>query len=391
MKNTGGALVAKTLRRFGVKRLFTIPGHQTLSVLDGCLEEGITVVSTRHEAAAVHMAEGTSFATREPGVALLAGGPELTNGLTGLAKAFYANTPLLVVSGVNPPKKLDRGFPQDMNQLELVRPFTKWSRCCFDVIRIPEYLGAAFRHATSGRPGPVYLEIPYDVLEETVRDGSVRFPEPGTRLRPGGDEAALERARELLETAERPLAIAGSGVLWSGAEDELTTFAEKSGVPLYTTNAALTLPSPPELVTGLGSPAGGRPSLNAIAEADLILLFGTRVNFALGFGREPFMSDAQKLVQFDIDAAEIGAHRPIDVGVAGDLKATLTQFNQDLRITKDLESWKRRLSGEQESFEAALAPLFNSERVPIHPMRLVRELETARKPDSFLVLDGANS
>jgi acetolactate synthase-1/2/3 large subunit len=114
------------------------------------------------------MAQALSFVCPEPGVVLLAGGPELTNALTGIAQAYYANTPIVVISGSNTPAKRDRGFPQDMDQLQVVRPFTKWARSCHDARRIPEYLAMAFRQARRGRPGPVYLEIPYDVMETRV-------------------------------------------------------------------------------------------------------------------------------------------------------------------------------------------------------------------------------
>jgi acetolactate synthase-1/2/3 large subunit len=147
MSMRGGAILARALSKFGVMRLYSLPGHQILAIYDACIDEGIEVISTRHEASAVYMAEATSYATREVGIALLAGGPELTNALTGIAKAHFASTPLLVVSGTNTLEKLDRGFPQDMNQLELVRPFTKWARGCYDAKRIPEYLATAYRQA----------------------------------------------------------------------------------------------------------------------------------------------------------------------------------------------------------------------------------------------------
>lgn len=391
MSTTGGAILARALRNFGVTHLFSIPGHQNLSVLDGCIDEGISVISARHEAAAVHMAEGVSFAGREPGVALLAGGPELTNAVTGLAKAFLANTPLVVIAGANPPKKLDRGFPQDLDQLELVRPFTKWARSCFDIARIPEYLATAFRHALRGRPGPVYLEIPYDVLEQRVRAEGVPFPEPESPLRACADQSAVQQAVQLLEAAERPIAIAGSGVFWSGAEAELQAFIERSGLPLFPTNAALALHLSSGMVAGLGNPAGGRPSVNAIAQADVIFLIGTRVNFALGFGREPFMSTGQSVIQLDIEPAEIGSHRRIDVGMAGDCRATLQLMNSQSLAMQPLGDWRARLTKEQEAFSREINPQATSTQVPIHPLRLVREIEQHREADSFLVLDGANS
>lgn len=391
MKLRGGAILAKALKKYGVETIFSLPGHQILSVFDACIDEKIKLISTRHELSAIYMAEGMSYATQEMGVVLLAGGPELTDALTGLAKAYYAHTPLLVISGANPAAKQDKGFPQDMDQMAIVKPFTKWCKACYDGRRIPEYLAAAFRHALRGRPGPVYLEIPYDILEEEVKRKDVVFPDKPARIRSGGDEASLAATLRLIQEAEKPILIAGSGVFWSRAEQELQEFVEKSGVPLFITTAASAMRFPSELVAGLGTPAGGRYSLRAITQADLIILLGTRINFMLGFGQPPFFSSRQKIVQMDIEPSEIGKYRDVEVGLVGDIKEILAHLNARLTEKNDLTKWQDKLKKERESFEEELAGLSSSNDTPIHPMRLVKAMEEQRKPDSTLVLDGANS
>ncbi len=391
MKIRGGAIVAKTLKKYGVRTLFSLPGHQILSIFDGCLDEKLRLISTRHELSAVYMAEGMSFANQEMGVALLAGGPELTDALTGLAKAFYANTPLFVISGTNPMAKRDMGFPQDMDQIEIVKPFSKWCKGCYDVKRIPEYINEAYRYALRGRPGPVYLEIPYDILEEKVRKEDVCFPEKPERMRSCGDETSLSTAIQLIAEAKKPMIIAGSGVFWSGAEEELKTFAGKSKMPLFITTAATAMRFPPQYISGVGTPAGGRYSLHAISKADLIILLGTRINFMLGFGQPPFISPEQKMIQVDIEPSEIGKNREKVVGIAGDLKEILKYFNSNLKKQKSLTSWLDYLAKERESFKNEISPLLSSDKVPIHPLRLINEIEKIRKKDSILVLDGSNS
>ena len=387
----GGGLVARTLKHFGVKHLFSLPGHQILSVFDACLDENLDLISTRHEASAVYMAQGLSFASREPGVVLLAGGPELTNALTGIAQAFYTKSPLLVIAGANTLQKRDRGFPQDMEQLQVVRPFTKWARSCHDVRRIPEYLAAAYRQALRGRPGPVYLEIPYDVMETKVDAGDIVLPEKPAALRPSGDLSSLRALAELLQQSMQPVAIAGSGALWSCAEAELLDFAQKTQIPLFLTNAALAIPFPPEAVSGMGSVGISRPSLEAIAEADLILLLGTRLNFLLGFGQPPFISMGQKIVQIDIEPEEIDFNRRVDLGITGDLKSSLQAFNSLQFSQPSLAPWREQLREKVASFEAEIQPIATAPDVPIHPLRLVTDLESLRSDDSYLVLDGANS
>ena len=391
MRLSGGGVVAKTLKQFGVRHLFSLPGHQTLSVFDGCLNEQIDLISTRHEAAAVFMAQGISFATRQPGVALLAGGPELTNSLTAIAQAYYANTPLVIIAGANTLQKRDKGFPQDFDQLQVVRPFTKWARSCHDVRRIPEYIATAYRYALRGRPGPTYVEIPYDLMEAKVASSDLTFPKPPSQVRACGERHDLEEMSQLLVQARRPVAIAGSGALWSGAEAELLDFVEKTRVPLFLVSAALAMPFPIESTWGMGGLGVSRPATKAITEADLILLLGTRLNFTLGFGQAPFFTQAQKIIQIDIEAEEMGANRRPDLEILGDLQATLQVFNSlDLSLP-DLSEWRTRLRDEIDRYQLELDELASSTQTPLHPLRLVTELEAARTDDSILVLDGANS
>lgn len=385
----GGGLVARTLKRFGVRHLFSLPGHQILSVFDACLAEGLDLISTRHEASAVFMAQALAFVGREPSVVLLAGGPELTNALTGIAQAFFANTPLVVIAGSNTLKKRDKGFPQDMDQLQVVRPFTKWARSCHDVRRIPEYVVTAFRQAMRGRPGPTYIEIPYDVMETKVAISEVSFPERPAQLRSCGDEGSLNILASMLEGARRPVAIVGSGALWSEAEAELQTFTEKTGIPLILTSAALAMPFPPEKVaTSVGVI---RPFNEAIAEADLILLLGTRMNFMLSFGQAPFFSSKQKIAQIDVEPGEIDSNRRVDLGIVGDLKATLGAINKLELSMHPLDGWRERLREKTIKYETELRSLAESASLPMHPLRLVTEIESVRTDDSLLVLDGANS
>ncbi len=391
MSITGGALVAKTLKKFGVQQLFSLPGHQILAVYDACLKEGLDLISTRHEASAVYMAQALAYTRREPAVALIAGGPELTNALTGIAQAYYAHTPLLIISGANTFQKRDKGFPQDMDQLQVVRPFTKWARSCHDIRRIPEYIAAAYRHALRGRPGPAYVEIPYDVMEAKCAESEITYPQKPAQLRSAPDAEALEKLLTLLAASQRPLAIVGSGALWSGAEAELQAFTERTQIPLLLTTGALAMPFPPDKVFGLGSMGAGRPSLQAIAEADLILLLGTRINFLLGFGQPPFFSLSQRIVQFDIEPGEIDSNRRVDLGIVGDLRTSLQSFNKLELSLQPLDRWRDRLRKKYARFEAGLHSLAASSDTPMHPMRLVAELEALRSDDSLLVLDGANS
>lgn len=391
MKITGGGLIAQTLKQFGIQQIYSLPGHQILSVYDACLDLGLDLISTRHEVSTIYMAQALAYTRREPAVALIAGGPELTNALTGIAQAYYANCPLLVISGANTLQKRDKGFPQDMDQLQVVRPFTKWARSCHDIRRIPEYIATGYRNALRGRPGPAYLEIPYDLMEASCQESDIVYPEKPSKLRPGPDPVALVEFAKILSNCKRPIAIAGSGVLWSEAESELLEFTQKTQIPLLLTTGALAMPFPPDEVFGIGSLGASSPSLNAITEADLIILLGTRVNFLLGFGQAPFFSPGQRIVQFDINPQEIDTNRPVDLAIVGDLQSSLQVFNQLDISMPDIVGWRNRLGKNFSNFERQLLEFSNSQQSPMHPMRLVKEIESQRSEDSLLVLDGANS
>lgn len=391
MKITGGGLVAQTLKNFGIQQLYSLPGHQILSVYDACLDIGLELISTRHEVSTIYMAQALAYTRREPAAALIAGGPELTNALTGIAQAYHAGCPVVVISGANTLQKRDKGFPQDMDQLEIVRPFTKWARSCHDIRRIPEYIATAYRHALRGRPGPAYVEIPYDLMEATCQESEVVYPQKPAKLRAGPDPGTLAELTQILADCKRPLAIAGSGVLWSEAEAELLEFTEKTQIPLLLTTGALAMPFPPEAAFGLGSMGAGYASLEAITQADVIILLGTRVNFLLGFGQEPFFSPSQRIVQFDIKPEEIDSNRRVDLAVAGDLQSNLQVLNALDFSMPSLDSWRKRLHTKFDAFESQLQQMADSNATPMHPMRLAKELEAQRSDDSLLVLDGANS
>jgi acetolactate synthase-1/2/3 large subunit len=210
-------------------------------------------------------------------------------------------------------------------------------------------------------------------------------------LRPGPDPEALTELAILLKQAERPVAVAGSGALFSGAQTELQRFVEKTGVPVVLSNAAMAMPFPPEAVIGLGGLGVSRPAIEAITSADLLLLLGTRLNFALGFGQPPFISSRQKIVQIDIEPEEIDANRRVDLGITADVGAALRAFNSLPISPPSKESWRDELRQSVEKYGLELRRIGASPRRPMHPLRLVLELESALGDDSYLVLDGANS
>jgi len=317
----GGRVVAKALKAEQVPYIFTLCGGHVMPIYDGCLDEGIRVIDVRHEQTAAHAADGWARVTGRPGVAVVTAGPGLTDAVTGVASAHRANIPMLIFGGQGPRPFADMGSLQDMNHVELMRPITKWAVSVPEGRRLAEYVSTAFRVATTGLPGPVYLEMPIDQLFNTYEEERVVFPtQYRTDAGIAGDPRYIERAFELIRKAQRPVALVGSQLRWSKRREAYPAFARAFGMPIY--------------VNGLGR--GSLPPDNpyffsqtrkdALKQADVVLIFGTPLDFRLGYGRESHFNPAAALIQVDLDGAEIGRNRPIDIGIVGDTGIIMEQL-----------------------------------------------------------------
>ncbi len=382
----GGGLVAKALKKEGVELIFSLSGGHINAVFDGCLTEKIRIVDTHHEQAAVHMAEGWARYTGRPGVALVTAGPGVVNALPGMAVAAQSGVPLVLIGGRSSLARRDIGAMQDIDQLELMRPLTKWARQVYQAERIPEYIATAFRQAVSGRPGPVFLEIPVDIMNDKVLLEQVRFPSSYYCTNPPcAEEEALKKATAMLTSAERPVILAGSGVFWSGAARELKDFAESLGIPVYTRNMGRgTFPEDHELAGGF-FPIG-------LMQADLILILGTRLDWTVGYGRPPLMKMSTKTIHVDIEPSEIGQNRPADLGLVGDIKAILRQLQNKMKPGQMQveESWPGNVRAMREGAKENAVQNADPGSEFIHPALLCRELQANLPPDTSLVIDGGD-
>lgn len=386
-KVDGGDLVVKALKREGIDRLFSLNGGHIGPIYNACLDEGIRIIDVRHEEAAGHMAHAFSRVTGRIGVAVVSAGPGVTNIVTAVANAFQAGSPLLVIGGKAPLKQFELGALQDIPQVEVMAPITKWSRTVLETWRIPEYLSIAFRQALSGKPGPVYLEIPTDVLRGQLDEAETIFPEKyRTEARPQADPDLIQKAVKLLEGAERPLVVVGSGILWSRAHEELRQFLEVTGLPLLSTSFAkgCVKGDHPQYVPGARS--------LALSQADVILVIGTRFNFIMAYGRPPRYQKDVKVIQVDIDPSEIGRNRPIQVGIVADARMALMQLTQAVAgpFPNMLSPWLDALREKDALAKARLEPLYHSSAVPIHPLRLCREIQDLLDEDAIIVADGGD-
>jgi len=380
----GGDLVVRAIKQEGVDVIFTLCGGHVQAIYDACLDENVRVVDVRHEQAAGHAAEGWSRATRRCGVAVVVPGPGVTDCVTAIATAYHNRSPQLIIGGRSPLNRLDMGALQEMDQVELLRPITKWARCVYETKRIPEYIATAFRHALTPPYGPVFLEIPSDILFLKVEESEVYFPQA---YRPKGDiypdPNLIKEAARLIAQAERPLVIAGSQVYWSEAHTELRECIEKAQAPVYL-NAM-----------GRGSIHQEHPLFfsrsrrRALGLADVILILGTPLDFRLGYGKR-FNPEA-KIIQIDIDPTQLGRNRDIDLRIMGEAKASLLSLLGELPDHSDnYAEWINLLRDEENKILAQREEFMNSDAVPIHPLRLCKEVAAFVDESTIVVGDGGD-
>ncbi len=385
----GGRVVAKALKAEDVSYVFTLCGGHVMPIYDGCVDEGIRVIDVRHEQTAAHAADGWARVTGRPGVAVVTAGPGLTDAVTGVASAHRANIPMLIFGGQGPRPFADMGSLQDMNHVELMRPITKWAVSVPEGRRLAEYVSMAFRIATTGLPGPVYLEMPIDQLFNTYDESRLVFPtQYRTDAGIAGDPCYIERAFELLRKAQRPVALVGTQLRWSRRREAYPVFVQTFGMPTY--------------VNGLGR--GSLPPDNpyffsqtrkdALKQADVVIIFGTPLDFRLGYGRESHFNPSASVIQVDLDGGEIGRNRPIEVGIVGDTGIVMEQLTDCAKsegfsaamVKPWLDELRRR---ERQKWERMRSEM-ESDAVPINPLRACKEIADVLGRDAIAIGDGGD-
>jgi acetolactate synthase-1/2/3 large subunit len=358
---------------------------------------GMEYVMTRHESAAAHMADAWARVTGEPAVCAGTVGPGAVNLVPGVWVAQADSVPMVVIT---PQIHTLRSYPfrgsqQQLDQLHLLAPITKWNAVIHGWERIPELVQRAFRTATSGRPGPVHLDIPVDVLFETREEGDLGILPPA-RYRPVQGPAAppalVEQAAKALVKAERPVLHPGLGVLRGGAWEPLRALAEHLQIPVSPTISARGVLSE-EHELGLIAVGGG--GLFANMGGDLVMAVGTTFWELDFWGRPPLWGspEVQKVIQIDVDPASIGLNRPVDLALVGDAREVLGQLLEAVRAltpARASSDWAKRCKAQERDAVKAQEPALASEATPIHPLRLVGEVRRFFGPETILAVDGGN-
>ncbi len=385
----GGKLAARTLKQAGVECLFTLSGGHIMPLYDGCIDEGIRIIDVRHEQAAVHAAD--AWARCNPGkigLAAITAGPGVTDGVTGVANAWRANSPILVIGGQGPFNNLRRGSLQEMDHVGVMRPITKFADTVYQTHRIPEYIELAIRFAVSGVPGPAFLEIPMDVFMGQCEWKDAPIPRIRTETpRISPDREEVRQAVEILRASQRPMLMAGTSVKWSRASGELGRFIADTHIPTYTNGMARGAVSPdcPEFLN--------RSRRHALKEIDCIVLAGTLLDFRMRFG-QTIPADA-KIIQLDMDATLIGQNRAADAALVGNLACSFELLAEEMKnqgVQLDFSTWRDTLRAIEDEAEKKVQAALNSDESPIDPQRMCREirdwLETLNEP--IVIGDGGD-
>jgi thiamine pyrophosphate-dependent acetolactate synthase large subunit-like protein len=338
----GAALFVDAAARLGLDTIFTLVGDHLNEVLACAAGAGLRIVDMRHESGVTHAADAWARIHRRPALALVTGGPGHTNALTGMATANLAGSPLIAVSGSRARGLADRNAFQDIDQVGMARPAVKWAAEVPEASQIPFYLRRAYSEANSGRRGAVHLTIPVDVFTSPVahacsvpcRDSSrhasglTQTSATSTRMSMLHAASVRHEGGDLLRAAKRPIAIAGSGAWWSGAEGELRDFIERSRMPLYTITMARGIVSDEHpLCMGYADPALNYAVHTAFREADLFLILGKRIDYRLALGGTRLFPADAKFIQIDIHPQELGLNRALDAAICGDLREVITSLD----------------------------------------------------------------
>jgi acetolactate synthase-1/2/3 large subunit len=383
----GGHLVARTLRQAGVAHVFTLCGGHILPIYDGCVTEGLQVVDMRHEQACAHAADAYARLTRNVGVALVTAGPGVTDAVTGIANAHSARSPVLLIGGAAPLGLRGLGSLQEVEQVDLLRPITKGSWSVSETRQIPEVLTTAIRYALTGRPGPVFVEIPVDLLMTVVEDRLAPIPTAYAHRRPTApDPDSVAELATLLGRAERPVIMAGSGVYWDDAAQDLAAAADRAGAPVFMNGAGRgSLPHDHPL-------AFAQARGFALGQADVVLVLGTPLDFRLGYGRPPSFAENAQVAMVDCDSVELGRNRPLAVGLTSHVGLTLRALADALprAPARHAAPWLTAVRKKESEAQARLMAERLSDAVPISHYRLAHEIAAVVDADTTVVGDGGD-
>jgi len=404
MNTNGGSALIKALELEGVEVIFGLPGGAILPVYDPILDSPIRHVLVRHEQGAGHMAEGYAHATGRPGVAMVTSGPGATNIVTPICDAFMDSVPMVVITGQVPRPAIGTDAFQECDIVGITRSITKHNELVTRPEDIPLAIRQAFHIATTGRPGPVLVDIPKDIVDPKnpasamdwnwPSDADVASSLPGYKPTTKGHPRKIKEAVELILSAQRPVIYAGGGILGARAAEVLRELAEMTDIPVVTTLMARgAFPDDHPLCLGMPGMHGNYTAVTAMQRADLLIALGSRFDDRVTGKVDAFAPDA-RIIHVDIDPAELGKVRRPDVPIVGDCRLVIEEMVRLLNHRTDGDvaahqpdrsAWKQAISGWQEKFPMVYEPSVDGG--PLKPQYVLEQLRD-RAPEDCIVASG---
>jgi 2-hydroxyacyl-CoA lyase 1 len=389
-KITGATLIARSLKQQGIDHLFGVVGFPVGPIAAAAQEEGINYVGMRNEQAASYAAQAYGYMTGRPGACITVTGPGVVHGLAGLANAQQNCWPMILIGGASETYRGGMGAFQEERQVHIATPFCKFAHGIESVQRIPYYVEMATRHSIYGRPGACYLDMPDDIITgECDLDDIIqvdRVPEPPRTIAP---QENIEAALDLLETAERPLALVGKGMAWAQAEDEVRDFIDRTQIPFVRS------PMGKGVMPDEHPLAASAARTLALQQADVIFLMGARFNWIFHFGLPPRFAPDVKVIQLDIAPEEIGHNKPAEVALLGDGKSIMGQMNQALEGRQWFypadTPWRTAINEKTESNRNTLQAQLNDDQAPANYYRALRDIAAWMPENAILSAEGAGT
>jgi acetolactate synthase I/II/III large subunit len=400
MQLNGGQALIKALEMEAVEVIFGLPGGAILPVYDPIIDSPIRHILVRHEQGAGHMAEGYAHATGRPGVFMVTSGPAATNAVTPLCDAYMDSIPVVCITGQVPYAAIGTDAFQECDTTGITRSVTKHNELVTSAQDIPLIVRQAFYLATSGRPGPVLVDVPKDIVDPKnprsamewywPTDQEVRDSLPGYKPTTKGHPKMIKEAARLIMQAERPVIYAGGGILKARAAEALRELAELTGIPVVTTLMARgAFPDDHPLCLGMPGMHGNYTAVTSMQESDLLIALGSRFDDRIT-GRVPTFAPLAKIIHVDIDPAEQGKVRKPDVPIVGDCRQVIEEMIREIRNLQasgseqpDTNPWRSRLSGWQEKYPLHYDPY--EEGDALKPQYVLEQLRDNTPEDTIVV------
>ena len=391
----GAQWLVRTLQNRGIESIFVLHGNGLFPFLDAFVDADIQVTDVRNEQAAAYMADAWGAMTGRPGVVVASSGPGHTNTLTGLANAWWDGRPMLLISGCSPQSGEGADTFQELDQVSMVRPICKYAAKVHHIAALPQQVNTALSLAVSGRPGPVHLTIPHDVFVAEVDEPSRAHETIGLlEARPcaAGGPALVRRAVELLASAKKPFMLVGSGAFYARAWPPLKEFAALTDIPIlsHIWDRGCIEEAIPQYV---GVTRGGHMTNSALArlaEADVVLTVGARIDYRVGQGRPPAFPKEARVIRVDIEPAEINRNLVPEIGIVGDPNTVLGQMVEETRriAAPAHAAWLAEVRASREELTNKWAPLAHEDCCPMPGIRVCREIKGFLDRDITLLIDG---